>query len=104
MASALVWAEIDGIEIIDPDGWRGADGVVLATPITRADYEARRDASTIRPIGIIHETLAALQDAQAEGDRETWHVKADDALCRLLRGLGYGTIADAFEAVPKWYA
>ena len=33
--------------ILDPDGWRGADGVTLETPISRADFNARFSRCTI---------------------------------------------------------
>ena len=39
-----------------------------------------------------------------KGDREDWHVEADNILCELLDYLGYHDFVEAFEAVPKWYA
>ena len=38
------------------------------------------------------------------GDREDWHVEADNILCELLDELGYHDFVEAFEEVPKWYA
>lgn len=38
------------------------------------------------------------------GDREDWHVEADNILCELLDYLGYHDFVEAFEEVPKWYA
>lgn len=38
------------------------------------------------------------------GDREDWHIEADDILCELLDCLGYHDFVEAFEQVPKWYA
>lgn len=38
------------------------------------------------------------------GDREDWHVEADNILCELLGYLGYHDFVEAFEEVPKWYA
>jgi len=38
------------------------------------------------------------------GDREDWHVEADNILCELLDYLGYHNFVEAFEEVPKWYA
>lgn len=38
------------------------------------------------------------------GDPESGHVRADEALCALLRGLGFDDVVDAYEAVEKWYA
>ncbi len=38
------------------------------------------------------------------GDVEMDHVNADEALCKLLYGLGLGEVAEAWDAVEKWYA
>lgn len=35
---------------------------------------------------------------------EYGHYEADTLVVGLLRELGYGKVADAFEALPKWYA
>lgn len=35
---------------------------------------------------------------------EDGHFEADSLVAQLLRELGYGKVADAFEALPKWYA
>jgi len=37
-------------------------------------------------------------------DWETDHVKADEVLTALLRHLGHADVADAFDAIGKWYA
>lgn len=39
-----------------------------------------------------------------KGDREDWHVEADNILCELLDYLGYHDFVEEFEKVPKWYA
>lgn len=38
------------------------------------------------------------------GDREDWHMEADNILCDLLDYLGYHDFVDAWDAIPKWYA
>jgi len=38
------------------------------------------------------------------GDPDAAHVLADVALTSLLRDLGLGDVADAFESIGKWYA
>ena len=35
---------------------------------------------------------------------ETAHIDMDEAMCDLLRELGYGEGIDVFEDTPKWYA
>lgn len=40
----------------------------------------------------------------SEGDPEVAHSVADDILCKLLRRLGHGEVADAYERVERWYA
>jgi hypothetical protein len=42
------WAADLGVTILDPDGWRLADGVTLDDPITRLDFERRLIVSTIQ--------------------------------------------------------
>lgn len=37
-------------------------------------------------------------------DTEADHSAADQVLIKLLRNLGYETVADLWEQVPKWYA
>lgn len=38
-------------------------------------------------------------------DPEVAHLSADGVLIELLRELGYGDVADAWESIkPKWYA
>lgn len=44
-----VWELIDGIQILDPDGWR-RDGKSFDEAIDRAEWENRMTASTIRKI------------------------------------------------------
>ena len=37
-------------------------------------------------------------------DTERRHIEMDDAMCELLRELGYGEGVEIFEDVIKWYA
>lgn len=37
-------------------------------------------------------------------DTEESHRRADQALCALLRDLGYGEAVDVFENSNRWYA
>ena len=50
------------------------------------------------------EALAKLVELDKSRDTEGAHWEADDVLCEFLRSLGYGDVADAFEAIGKWYA
>lgn len=38
------------------------------------------------------------------GDLERDHGEADDALLDFIKALGFPAIADAFDAIDKWYA
>lgn len=54
LKSALEWAELDGIVILDPDGWRdGVDELVgdlpLEARIGRGEFERRLQVSTVIP-------------------------------------------------------
>ena len=40
----------------------------------------------------------------SKGDAEAAHGDADDLLVELLRHLGLNQIADAYQAIHKWYA
>ncbi len=48
--------------------------------------------------------LEVLRELQKSGDREVAHGLADDALCALLRGLGYADVVAEYEKISKWYA
>lgn len=48
--------------------------------------------------------VRALAHCQGKSDTESNHSTADEALCTLLRGLGYGDVVDEWERVEKWYA
>lgn len=41
---------------------------------------------------------------RAKFDEEIAHCDADDLLCDLLVGLGYGVGVEIFRSMPKWYA
>lgn len=43
----LAEPEFDGIDVLDPDGWRGATGRLWTDPISRAEFRARLWRSTI---------------------------------------------------------
>jgi len=48
--------------------------------------------------------IQRLQDAAAARDKEHAHAAADDALCKLLVGLGYEDVVEEYMKVGKWYA
>lgn len=37
-------------------------------------------------------------------DTEGGHIEADDLMCELLKGLGYGEGVEIFEGMNRWYA
>lgn len=39
-----------------------------------------------------------------KGDREDWHVEADNILCELLDYLGYHNFVEVFNEASKWYS
>lgn len=49
------------------------------------------------------DALEALRAAQAEYDTEKAHVDADEALCTLLKALGYEDVVAAWRDVSKGY-
>lgn len=48
MKTGRQWALDLGVRILDPDGWRRADGVTLDDPIRRLDFELRLMESTVQ--------------------------------------------------------
>lgn len=50
------------------------------------------------------DVIEALEALQKSGDTEASHGEADEILCNFLRALGHGDVADAFDAIEKWYA
>ena len=70
----------------------------------REDIEAAKknkvDVPTPEEFGNTMDRIAR----EFEDDPEVAHGKADDAMCVLLRKLGYGVAVDLFEEMTKWYA
>lgn len=62
------WAQITGTKIVDPDGWRGKDGVTLDTPITFAEYEQRVAESTVGPTDLPHNPWDGLCGQNLSGE------------------------------------
>lgn len=50
------------------------------------------------------DALAKLQALANERDIERSHAEADHVLRDLLRTLGYGDVADAWNDLKKWYS
>jgi hypothetical protein len=52
------------------------------------------------------EILAEMRELveRAEGDAEGPHADGDALLLEIVRAYGHNEIADAFEAMRKWYA
>jgi hypothetical protein len=48
--------------------------------------------------------LAALKEAQENGDTGSAHCHADAALCDLLTTLGYADVVAEYHKVDKWFA
>jgi hypothetical protein len=41
------WEAVTGVEVINPDGWRGVNGKAMTVPITLAEFKTRCNTSTI---------------------------------------------------------
>jgi hypothetical protein len=51
------------------------------------------------------QAIEKLKQAQADGDPEEAHIKADEILCEFLSSLGHADVVEAWNEVsPKWYA
>lgn len=45
--TAIEWAELDEIVILDPDGFRDSDGITIETPISYTEYNKRIAFATV---------------------------------------------------------
>ena len=79
----------------------GADMRKEAEVVHKPDYSYEADmARRLR-----EETLKnKLQELAQSDDYEMAHREADELLCDFITKLGYGEVAQKFDAVPKWYA
>jgi hypothetical protein len=48
--------------------------------------------------------LKTLREVAPTEDKETAHVHADEALCKLLVALGHADVVAAFNSIDKWYS
>ena len=76
--------------------------------ITKA-IEALTEQNTVMTPAEFFEALKEIDEATKRpgrqyDDYELFHISADDLMCEILRGLGYGDGVDFFEAHEKWYA
>jgi len=53
---------------------------------------------------LIAKVKADLFKAVDNQDIENAHTDADDSLCELLNGFGFGEIVEIYNNVDKWYA
>lgn len=51
-----------------------------------------------------YEAITELVRLQSSGDTEVAHSDADEILCTLLEGLGYGDVVKQYHKVDKWFA
>jgi hypothetical protein len=49
LLTPVEWCEMEGIIILDADGWNGPGAPSWQTPIPKKEFERRRDVSTIGP-------------------------------------------------------
>ena len=56
--TAQEWCKLSGLEIVDPDGFRGSDGVTVETPIKLDDFWARFQRCTTR----LHREVTNIQE------------------------------------------
>ena len=59
---------------------------------------------TKKELELVQKTIQDLKAYNSFGDEEIAHVEADNALCKLLEGIGLGEVVKAFELIDKWYA
>jgi len=58
---------------------------------------------TKKQLELVQATKNKLIESQEDLDLENAHMKADQALCELLKGLGFEDLVYEFESINKWY-
>jgi hypothetical protein len=46
------WEAVTGIEVVDPDGWRGVNGKSMTAKITLAEFKTRCNESTVTRVSL----------------------------------------------------
>lgn len=75
--------------------------------LAKAEFEdlgSRDDATSANDDDLACATIMNCIKERYFDDPEVAHSRADDALCDLLRSLGYTKTADKFDEIPKYYA
>lgn len=74
------WSRLEGVEVMDPDGWRGRNGRPWTDPITLAEFKNRLITSTLRhAVGASTKAraeFAAARDAGLQRRHETREARA----------------------------
>lgn len=75
--------------------------------LAKAEFEdlgSRNDTASANDSDLACATIMDCINERYSDDPEVAHSRADDALCDLLRSLGYTRTADKFDKIPKYYA
>ena len=75
--------------------------------LAKAEFEdlgSRDDTTSANSNDLAYSAIMNGIKVQYSDDPEVAHSRADDALCDLLRSLGYTKTADKFDEIPKYYA
>ena len=75
--------------------------------LAKAEFEylgGRNDTASANDHDLMYSTTMDYIKEQYSDDPEVAHSRADDAICDLLRLLGYTKTADKFDELPKYYA
>lgn len=89
------WCVELGIEILDPDGWRGANGRPWTDPITRKEFGSRSIVSTQRRV-------TPADRAQMQANRTAGlRARHETREARAVRRQVAEEIADAIEAMRR---
>lgn len=103
------WCRIEGVEILDPDGWRGRDGRPWTDPITLAEFQERLVTCTMRHVvkgGDGREEMQAARDAGLKQRHETREARAirrqvaEEIAAEIIDRPG----PDPSPASPAWWA
>jgi hypothetical protein len=84
-----VWARLLGWRVVDPDGWRGADGRPWDDPIGRDEFERRANLSTCQPPELLRSRVGDLERQVQRLVAERDHLAAECAA--LADALGAAT-------------
>lgn len=104
------WCRLEGVEVMDPDGWRGRNGRPWTDPITLAEFKNRLVTCTMRhAVGASAKARAEFAEARDAGLQRRHETREARAIRRQVAVFIADMIddypgPDPSPASPAWWA